>query len=214
MEPEGIAAPGSPVQEWAIPEGMRRIGGLAVGAVLLGLLLALYAARLSPGEAPPAEPQAAPLPAPEPAVELRPAETAPPPPSAARLRAAPPGEPDRPALAAPLEPEPAPVPLEKLLTWEDSRPVPRGLELGKAAAPEAEPAPSEPGVRDRVYLERRTEEMAPGDRERKLETTDVGVRVPVAGSVEVRGGVRIESRQDGESEADESTPTVGVGVRF
>lgn len=193
--------------------GMRRFGALVFGAALLGLLLALYAARFPKGEPEVALPPAA---TPGLATESPPEEgrqSAPTP----QLRAAPPPEPGGSVVARPLEPvesDPAAIPLEKLLNWEQARPAPRGLDLGRAAQPETGAPTGGPGVRDRVYLERRTEELDPSDKERKLQTTDVGVRLPVGESVEVRSGVRIESRQDGESEAAEAAPTVGVGVRF
>jgi hypothetical protein len=194
-----------------------------MAVALLVLLVVFYASRLSPPEPQPEAllqapalptPLEAPPGAPEAPPTLRAASQA-----EAPQAEAPQGAVSLPQAAAPplAAPESPPVPLEKLLKWEEPRPAPRGIDLGDAAAPPAPSAAgSEPGLRDRVYLQRRTDEVGPGDRERKLETTDVGVRVPVASSVEVRGGVRIESRQDGKPEAstNDPTPTVGVGVNF
>ena len=187
---------------------MRRILGVAVAAV--ALFLALYALRPGPGSAPPAAERAAP--------DAVPGE-----PGNASVLAAPAlaaperGRPTSPAASAPqesaLDPQPV-VPLEKLLTWTEPRPSP-SVDLGAGARPGAEAdAGSGSGLRKRVYLKRRSEDLAPGSQPRALETTDVGVRVPVDDSVSLRGGVRIESREEGEERSREHTPTVGVEVRF
>lgn len=188
------------------PIGMARIGGIGLVLAALALLWALHTFRPEP--APPAPPPQA-LPEASPVAE---------PPLAAALPAKP-APAVEPWLRVELEtPAQTRVPLEKLLHWDESRPAARGLDLagGQAGgAPEAE-ALAAAGLGKRVYLQRRTDEVGPGDRQRKLETTDVGVRLPVAPSVELRGGMRLESRQDGDPEAatTEPTPTVGVGVNF
>ncbi len=181
---------------------MTRIGAIGLGlAVLFVLLWALYASRPEPAPPPAPPPQA-----------LQDTPPAPEPPLAAA----------RPALPAPPAEAAAPgatqVPLEKLLRWDERPPAARRLDLAGSDPNDASGTNTAAGsgLGKRVYLQHRTDDVGPGNRERKLETTDVGVRMPVASSVELRGGMRVESRQDGDAEAAKTdpTPTVGVGVSF
>ena len=191
---------------------MGYLGGVARMAAI-GLALAVALALLWGLHTSPPEP-APPAPAPQALPEAPPAAQ---PPIAATPPAKPAAPVERWVRVEAAEPAETQVPIEKLLHWDESRPAPRGLDLASQPAGTPEVAPrAGTGLGKRVYLQRRTDEAGPGDRQRKLETTDVGVRVPVAPSVELRGGMRLESRHDGDAEASttEPTPTVGVGVNF
>lgn len=129
-----------------------------------------------------------------------------------------------PAAAAPQPEPPGPgaLPLESLLRLPAREPgAPVGLDVDRnphlrAPAPGSAAEASRPPLRDRVRVDHRSESAGvPGPREKTLGRTEADVRVPVKDSVDLRGGVRVDSRQgDGTLEELEPTPSVGVDVRF
>jgi hypothetical protein len=202
---------------------MRRARILGVAAAVGALLLALYASRApetgpaghEPGAEDPAPDRPGEVPRLVPAGgehALDPGAPASAPAGEAPAAAEPPAGAEAMSDAAPGTPRL--VPLESLLGWSEPRPAP-GIDLGSAAKAGADPeAPKGSGLSGRVTLQRHSEDLPPGSSQRRLETTDVGVRVPVDESVSLKGGVRIESREEGEKHVQEKTPTVGVEVRF
>jgi hypothetical protein len=193
-----------------------RIARIALPLLIVALVLAFWLTRSSAPDAsvvmasrpvPPvdlplngaAEPEPAAQSIPEPAAEsvLEPAaQPSPEPPRASQ-----------PALD--------PVPLEKLLGHkpEYRRPEP----VLVLEAPE-EPTPgAAPGAPSPVQVRHRSQEIGPmGPDRRKVGDAEVGVSVPVDDSVRLKGGVRVDYDQDPKKERTqiESTPTVGVEVRF
>jgi len=185
---------------------------LAPGALVAGLLVALFRMDARPERARP-EPALSGGAEGPPAAELPIATPGAPPPPARPTASAP-----RPAPAAPPESaaaDPA-LALDRLLRWSDSQ-APPGLDLRPGREPAAAAqASGGAGGGTSVYLRRRSETHGPAAREQALDETEVGVRVPVDASVDLRGGVRVDSREDvrtGERES-KTTPTVGVEVRF
>jgi hypothetical protein len=124
-------------------------------------------------------------------------------------------------------PAPAPaeihVPLESLLRTPLGAPAfERPIDLAARDA-----ASSEPGVavprgafeewKQRVQLERRVEPIGrPGPRQGTHAEIDAALRIPIDESISVKGGVRVDERDDADDEAPQrrSTPRVGVEVRF
>jgi len=190
--------------------GGRLLAVAAGAAAVLVLLLALGrggggvgapADRAGAGTA--AAPEAAPLP--EPSGEL----LSPPAPAAERV-----------ANAAG---ETSVVPLERLLSVPDTADADPDLLLDRNPHLRVGDAilPGEAGARQlsrRLRLEQRSEEMGSAGRKGAVDETDASVGVPVGRSdaVELRAGVRVRERSGtGEEDAEtESTPGVGVDVRF
>jgi len=207
---------------------------LAVVALVLvagGLAYRTFAPDSAP-EGPAAAPTSAPSPdAPE--APLEPPADAPatafaPPAPASRTavpsEAAPaPSEPPALARREAAAEAPATVPLEDLLRLPAIDPTtPQGLEVDRnphlrVPPDEVASQAARPSLRDRVRVEHREERVGrPGPAERTVGQTDTHVRVPVKDSVELRGGVRVESERAGDGDLEDvgASPNVGVDVRF
>jgi len=202
---------------------MVRWSAIAVAVALVALL----AVRLLEAPAPPAS---APAAGGEPAASLAREAPGPEPPEIAPVVPAPDApDPAVPPAPAPLAGAPAPlaagtpdaVPLERLLKLPAQGPgASVGLEVDRnphlrAGAPEPD-ARREGSLRDRVRVEHREEPAGVGGREKTVGQTEASVRVPVKDSVDLRGGVRVDSQREGSGEIEEvePAPSVGIDVRF
>jgi len=131
-----------------------------------------------------------------------------------------PGPEAQPGPEAPLQSQPAPepVPLEKLLGHKpEYRRPERGLVLEEPPAPQDPAQGATPGARSPIEVRHRSQEVGPmGPDRRTVGDAEVGVSVPVDDAVSVKGGVRVDYDQDPKKERTQidSTPTVGVEVRF
>lgn len=126
-----------------------------------------------------------------------------------------------PADAEPAEPPERVVPLEALLRTPSAKPPPAPLDLRAPAPTESGAVPADRGVtdavRERVRVDRRSEAIGqPGPDQGTYSETDASVDVPVGERVKLRGGVRVEERDQPAEERREreSTPRVGVEVQF
>jgi hypothetical protein len=139
-----------------------------------------------------------------------------------------PSEFPRASVATERPPAPAPasaeihVPLESLLSTPlGPRAFERPVDLAARDAASFEPAVAVPpgaldGWKQRVQLERRVEPIGrPGPRQGTHSEIDAALRIPIDESVSVKGGVRVDERDDaGDEPQRRSTPRVGVEVRF
>jgi len=123
------------------------------------------------------------------------------------------------------EPQTRIVPLDSLLrapTAPKPAPAPRVLDLREPSESDAKSADKEgtsvtDTVRDRVRVERRSERIGRvGPDQGTYSETEAGVDVPVGEGVKLRGGVRVQERDDPAEERREreSTPQVGVEIEF
>jgi len=189
---------------------------VALLVVALAALLAAYLIeRSKPSAATHAEPGSVPS---EPLVQERPAV----PPAAAPLVPdlveAPGADQAVAALPQPERTEPEPIPLENLLRVPQGGPLEtdRNPHL-RAPEPDAAAEAARPSLRERVRVGHRSEQAGvPGPRERTVGQTDASVSVPVKDSVNLRGGVRVDSRREGDGALEdvEPAPSVGIDVRF
>jgi hypothetical protein len=198
---------------------LARVVGAALATALASGVLAVWLG------APPRHPVPPPVPAPiadvppAPGEEPAPAPVGAPPPTAAPAPAAP--EPRPRAAARPRTPValPEPPPEEPLVTLDEllrlpppEPPGPQSLDLAEEdeAAAEAE---RERARRFELDYSRETLlRDVPTQPERRRTDVGVSVRVGEEDRLRVRGGVRVESKE-GEEEP-ETSPSVGVEVRF
>ena len=115
------------------------------------------------------------------------------------------------------EPDPAPVPLDRLLQ------VPAGLALddplsgaGRFARPPVDVAQRPPpsGPWQHLRIERRSEQLSAAPRIGTLEQAEIGVAVPLEDSVRLRGGVRLDRQRTDEGPQEWENPTPSVGLEW
>ncbi len=107
------------------------------------------------------------------------------------------------------------VSLETLLDVGQEPPRERGLDFD--ANPHLRAAPLKYSKKtQRLHLEHHEDELGLATREIKRRRTEVELSLPVDESVELRGGLRVDrhERAGQDSSERDTTPTVGVEVRF